>query len=74
MTTTRGTVHFLLRSLRKNRLAALASRRLDEDVEHVAVLVDGPPQILTTAVDLQEHLVEMPLVAGSGSAAAQPAA
>src|SRR5262245_15030334 len=39
---------------------------LAEDVEDVAVLVDGPPQILTTAVDRQEHLVEVPLVAGSG--------
>src|SRR6476660_3041323 len=43
----------------------------DEDVEDVAVLVDGPPQILTTAVDRQEHLVVVPLVAGSGLAAAQ---
>ena len=45
--------------------------RLDQDVEDVAVLVDGPPQILPTAVDRQEHLVEVPLVAGSGLAAAQ---
>ena len=29
------------------------------------------PQIVTTAVDRQEHLVEVPLVAGSGLAAAQ---
>ena len=36
-----------------------------------AVLVDGPPQVVTTAVDRQEHLVEVPLVAGSGLAAAQ---
>jgi hypothetical protein len=46
---------------------------LDQDVEDVAVLIDGPPQILPTAVDRQEHLVEMPPVAGSGLAAAQPA-
>ena len=45
--------------------------RSDQDVEDVAVPVDGPPQILPTAVDRQEHLVEMPLVAGSGLAAAQ---
>ena len=31
--------------------------RSDQDVEDVAVLVDGPPQILPTAVDRQEHLV-----------------
>jgi len=47
--------------------------RLDQDVEDVAVLIDGRPQLLPTAVDRQEHLVEMPPVAGSGSAAAQPA-
>jgi hypothetical protein len=47
--------------------------RFDQDVEDVAVGVDGPPQLLPTAVDRQEHLVEMPLVAGSGLAAAQPA-
>ena len=46
---------------------------LDQDVEDVAVLIDGPPQLLPTAVDRQEHLVEMPPVAGSGLAAAQPA-
>ena len=44
---------------------------LDQDVEDVAVLVDGPPQVVTTAGDRQEHLVEVPLVAGSGLAAAQ---
>ena len=31
----------------------------------------GPPQVVTTAGDCQEHLVEVPLVAGSGLAAAQ---
>jgi len=45
--------------------------RLDQDVEDIAVLVDGPPQVVTTAGDRQEHLVEVPLVAGSGLAAAQ---
>ena len=29
--------------------------RLDQDVEDVAVLVDGPPQVVTTAVDRQER-------------------
>ena len=45
--------------------------RLDPDVEDVAVLVDGPLQILPTAVDRQEHLVEVPRVAGPGLAAAR---
>ena len=72
VTSTRKDAHCLLRSLRKNRLAALASRLHETRMSRTfAVLVDGPPQILPTAVDRQEHLVEMPLVAGSGLAAAQ---
>jgi hypothetical protein len=39
---------------------------LDENVEHVAVLIDRPPQILLNAIDLDEHLVEVPLIARSG--------
>ena len=46
---------------------------LNEDVEDVAVLVDGPPHILPTGVDRQEHLVEMPLIGRPFPAAGQPA-
>ncbi|GAB2818554.1 hypothetical protein GCM10027073_57340 [Streptomyces chlorus] len=35
------------------------------------VLVDGPPPVLPHTVDLDEHFVEMPRVAGPGPAAAQ---
>src|SRR6476619_6759914 len=38
-----------------------------QDVEHVAVLVDRAPQVMGGAVDLHEHLVEVPFVAGAGS-------
>jgi hypothetical protein len=44
---------------------------LHEDIQHVAVLVDGPPHVLQLAVDLEEDLVQMPLVARPGPAAAQ---
>ena len=44
---------------------------LDQDVEHVAVLVDGPPQVVDRAVDAGEDFVEVPFVAGSGLTAAQ---
>ena len=44
---------------------------LDEDVQHNAVLIDGPPQPVALAVDLEQHLVQMPLVAGLRSASAQ---
>ena len=36
--------------------------RLDQDVEHVAVLVDRAPQVMSGAVDLHEHLVKVPLI------------
>ena len=48
-------------------VSPVTSFQLDEDVEDVAVLVDGPPQKLPTAVDRHEHLVEMPLVGGAVS-------
>jgi hypothetical protein len=44
---------------------------LDEDVQDVALLVDRPPEVLSLAVDLDENLVQVPLVAGLGAAAAQ---
>ena len=33
-----------------------------QDIENVAVLVDGAPQILTSPLDLQEDLVQQPVV------------
>ena len=47
--------------------------RLDEDVNDIAVLVHGPPQILLPPVDLDEELVQMPRVAHAAPAAPQPA-
>ena len=47
--------------------------RLDEDVDDVAVLVHGPPQILLPPVELDEELVQMPRVAHAAPAASQPA-
>ena len=45
---------------------------LHENVDHVAVFVDGPPQILLPAPDLHEQLVQMPGVALTSPAAPQP--
>ncbi len=39
---------------------------LHEDVKHVAVGVDGPPQVLPLPVDLDEDLVQVPFFAGPG--------
>ena len=36
--------------------------RLDEDVEHVAVLVHSPPEILLATVECDEQFVEVPRV------------
>jgi hypothetical protein len=47
------------------------SPRLHQDVEHVAVLVNRTPQIAPLAIDLDEHLIEVPFVARAGSARAQ---
>ena len=46
--------------------------RLHQDVEHVAVLVHGPPQILLPPPDLDEQLVQMPGVALAAPAVPQP--
>jgi hypothetical protein len=44
---------------------------LHEDVQHLPVFIDGPPQIDLLTTDLQEHLVQVPRAAGSPFAPAQ---
>jgi hypothetical protein len=36
---------------------------LEQDIDHVAILIDGAPQILPPTADLHEDLVQMPRVA-----------
>jgi len=45
----------------------LITSALYQDVEHNAVLLNGSPKPMAFATDLQQDLVEMPLVAGSSS-------
>jgi hypothetical protein len=45
---------------------------LDQDVQDDAVLVNGSPQPVAFATDLQGNFVEMPLVAGSHASSTQP--
>ena len=45
---------------------------LDQDVQHDSVLVDGSPQPVPLPADLERHLVQMPLVAGSYASSTQP--
>src|SRR6516225_240083 len=47
------------------------SARLDQNVEHVAVLVDRAPQVSLCAVDLNEHLIQVPFVARPRTTTAQ---
>ena len=49
------------------------SAGLDQNVEHVAVLVDRAPQVVLRAVDPDEHFVAVPFVTGPWPASAQPA-
>src|SRR5580704_1964225 len=50
----------------------LIASLLDQDVEYDAVLIDGSPQPVTSAADLQRNLVQTPLVASSRSSSTQP--
>jgi hypothetical protein len=44
---------------------------LHQDIKDIAVLVDGAPQVVAFAIDRQKDLIEVPLVARSGTSAAQ---
>jgi hypothetical protein len=36
---------------------------LDQDVQHVTVLVDSPPEVVLLPIDLEEDLIEVPFIA-----------
>ena len=44
---------------------------LDKDVEHNAILIHRAPEIMLHALDPNEHLIEIPLVAGPWPTSAQ---
>ena len=61
-----GFATLTLEQLSKEALCgAPITTRLDEDVDHIAVLVDGTPEILTLALDADEELVQVPRIAQS---------
>jgi hypothetical protein len=37
---------------------------LHQDIQHVPVLINGPPQLVLFSIDGEEDLIEMPLVTG----------
>jgi hypothetical protein len=49
----------------------LVSSTLDQDVQHVAVLIDRPPERGTLSCDRQKYLAHVPLISGPRTAATQ---
>src|SRR5262249_20455214 len=49
----------------------LIAPALDQDVEHVIVLIHGAPQVMPLPVDRQKDLVQMPLVPWLGASTLQ---
>jgi hypothetical protein len=41
---------------------------LPQDIQHVALLIHRPPQIVPLPLDGEKHLIEMPFIAGSRTA------
>ena len=61
-----------LEELAKESLGgALVAPRLNQDVEDITVLIHGPPKVEALAIDAEINLIQMPLVAPAGGAAAQ---
>jgi len=52
--------------------SCLLAPLLNQDVQHDAVLIDGSPEPVAFATDLQRYLVQMPLVASSHASSTQP--
>jgi len=68
---TRG-ISRLCQKLTKEPLGRLgAPLTLHKDVKHVAILVNDSPEIVRLTSDAAKHLIQMPLVAGSGATALQ---
>ena len=45
----------------------LIASLLDQDVQHDSVLIDGSPEPVAFAADLERYLVQMPLIADTRS-------
>jgi len=52
-------------SSKESLCGALIPMRLNQDIDHVSVLIHRPPQILLSPVDSNEHLIQVPMVAES---------
>src|SRR5262249_38670519 len=50
---------------------SLVPPTLHENVQHVALLIHSPPQVVVLALDGQKHLIHVPLVTRPGAAATE---
>jgi hypothetical protein len=50
---------------------ALIPAALHKDIQHMAFLIDRPPQIMALALDRQKHLIHVLLVAWPGTTATE---
>ena len=61
-----------LQQLAKETLGGfLIPATLNQNVQHVATLVHGSPQVMILATDLDEYFIEVPLVARPGTSSTQ---
>jgi hypothetical protein len=59
-------------NLRKKFLRCLLiSRRVNQNVQCIPLLIHSTPKVMNASVDLEEYFVEMPSVAGARSSATQ---
>ena len=53
-----------LQQLSKKALGrTLIATQLNEDIDHITILINGTPEILPSTLDSDEHLVQVPCVA-----------
>ena len=68
VTASLGCKALLLQQLAHQPLGCpLVPARLDQDVEDLALLVDGAPQVHAPAGDAHDHLIQMPPIARPGA-------
>jgi hypothetical protein len=52
-------------SSKESFCGALIAMRLDQDVDHVAVLIHGAPDVILLAIDSNEDFIQIPVMAQS---------
>ena len=74
MTNHSGSLPWPLQQLADQTFGSPAvATRLDEDVDDVAILIDGPPEIVPLSLDGDEDLVQVPCVAQPALSTLEPA-